>query len=225
MTESTLHTAFINGVQEISLNRLERRNAVNPSLVVELHAALQAAELDQDVGAVLVYGNGEHFRSGLDLKDPDVGSVALLWQQLHRFIASMHTPLVIAHHGAAINAGAALALSGDLLVSGETAFLQIMEARIGMTPPVNLAWLLYRHSRAVATRLSLSCDRVTGHDLGALGLAYAIVPDDGVVERVRELAGQIAEYPKRSGVMIKQLLNGPGASFDEILDGLLQNTQ
>lgn len=221
MTETAVTSSISNGVLEVRLDRIDRRNAVNLLLVQQLGEVLAAGEASPQVGAVLLCGSGDHFCSGLDLKDPQVGEVAGPWQLLHRSIAKMSTPVVIAHHGAAINAGAALALSADVLVCAESAYLQIMESRIGMTPPVNLAWLLYRHSRALAARLAITGDRIGGDDLALMGIAHEVVPDASVVARGRELAGQIAAYPKQSATRIKQLIGGTGATFDEVLDEIV----
>lgn len=212
------------GVAEIGLNRPERRNALTVELVAALHDQLAAAESDRDVGAVMIFGAGNSLCSGLDLKDAAVKNVGRPWQRLHRAIARMSTPIVIAHEGPAINAGAALALSGDLLVAGETSFLQVMEAKIGMTPPVNLAWLLYRHSRALAARLTLGAERLVGSEILAAGIAHDVVADIDVLARARAVASQIATYPDQAATTIKALArradDALDGGFDAVLDEL-----
>jgi len=225
-TENPILTHQNGPVTEIQLNRPHRKNAVTVELIDQLRDVLTTSESDAACAAVLLYGADGTLCSGVDIKAGSVASVGPAWQRLHRSIAAMRTPLVIAHEGAAINAGSALALSADLLVSGRTAFLQIMEARLGMAPPVNLAWLLHRHSRSVAERLALSCDRVTGAELLTLGISHAVVDDDAVVERAREVAQQLAEYPNSSATTVKSLLTAAGratgARFDDILDAIIE---
>ncbi|WP_153505067.1 enoyl-CoA hydratase/isomerase family protein [Cumulibacter manganitolerans] len=211
-------------VAEITLNRPERRNALTAGLVTELHAEVGSANRADEVGAILIHGAGGSLCSGLDLKDPGVAEIAPAWQSFHRSIAAMHTPLVIALEGAAINAGAALTFAGDIVIAGRSAFLEVMEARIGMMPPVNLAWLLYRHSVALGSRLALTCERVTGPDLERLGIAQRVVEDDAVLNAARAMARQIADYPKQSGAGVLGMLyrgsTAQGRSFDDLLDAL-----
>jgi enoyl-CoA hydratase/carnithine racemase len=106
----------------------------------------------------------------------------------------------------AINGGAALALAGDLLVSGESAVLQVGEIHIGMAAPNNLAWLLMRHSEAVAARLALRGDKVPASELLRLGVATEVVADDRVLERCQALAAELAACDLATVSAIKRCL-------------------
>lgn len=229
MTDAEIVATRAGQVLEIRLNRPERRNALTVDLVDQLHEQMREAEANEAIGAILICGAGNSLCSGLDLKDPRVREIGPRWQELHRAIALMQTPVLVALEGAAVNAGAALTFAGDLVIAGRSAFLEVMEARIGMMPPVNLAWLLHRHSVSLASRLAISCDRITGTALADLGIAHDVVDDDVVLERARERATQIAEYPKGSarGVrsMIHRGVSAQGSSFDRILDALVADQE
>lgn len=192
---------------DVVLNRPHRRNAVTVELVGELITALRAAEEDESVGAVVLRGAGGCFCSGLDLSGtgPPAG-LSTAWAELHEYIESMRTPIVGALERAAINAGAALALACDLVVAGETSFLQVKEAAMGMMPPVNVAWLVMRHPLSLARRLTLTCDALKGPELLATGVAARCVPDADVVTTAQELADAIAGYPQEAGSRIKSVL-------------------
>ncbi|MDT0275935.1 enoyl-CoA hydratase/isomerase family protein [Blastococcus goldschmidtiae] len=207
---------------DVVLNRPYRRNAVNLDAVHALTRALHAAEQDDSVGAVVLRGAGGCFCSGIDLKD--LGSQAeftAAWTALHTFIDSMRTPLVGAIEHAAVNAGAALALACDVVVAGESSFLQVKEAAMGMTPPVNVAWLVTRHSTSLARRLTLTCDAVPGAELVQVGIAARCVADAEVVRTAQKLADAIASYPQSGGARVKAVIaSAAGGGQDGFLGAL-----
>jgi enoyl-CoA hydratase len=104
-------------------------------------------------------------------------------------------PIVGALEKCAINAGAALALSCDILIAGETAFLQVGEIQQGAPIANNAAWLRLRAGEAVASRITLYGDRVPGPELHRLGLAAEVVPDGDVVARACAVAERLASFP------------------------------
>ena len=187
---------------EIVLNRPERRNAINGPLGEELAAAIGRADADDGVQAVLLRGADGAFCSGLDLKafnadpPPDwMPRFPTIWRGAHKAIFECPKPIVVALERFAINGGAALALAADLLVAGETAFLQVGEVKQGMAAPYNMAWLRLRHSENTAAQLTLTGRRFPGSELASLGIAYAAVPDDDVVPAARRLVEELAAYP------------------------------
>jgi len=208
---------------DVILNRPARRNAVTLELVAELTAALRAAEDDESVGAVVIRGAGGCFCSGLDLSG--IGpreEFSAAWARLHEYVDSMRTPIVGALERAAVNAGAALAFSCDLLVAGETAFLQVKEAAMGMMPPVNVAWLVRRYPMSLARRLTLTCDALAGPELVATGIAARCVPDRDVVTTAQALADAIAGYPQDAGSRVKSVMAAaaeaaPGGFADALI--------
>ena len=80
-----------------------------------------------------------------------------------------------------------------------------------MYAPRNVAWLLLRHSEAVAARLCLLGDRVAGPELLRLGIANEVVADDQVVARACELAAKVATYPADGVFKIKSSLRSASA--------------
>lgn len=187
---------------EIVLNRPERRNAINGPLGEGIAAAIQRAGVDDGVQAILLRGADGAFCSGLDLKafnaepPPDwMPRFGVIWRAAHKAIFECPKPIVAALERFAINGGAALALAADLLVAGETAFLQVGEVKQGTAAPYNMAWLRLRHSENTAAQLTLTGRRFPGSELASLGIAYAAVPDDEVVTAARQLVEELAAYP------------------------------
>jgi len=198
------------GWAELILHRPERKNAVEGTLAQALHEALARVAQDDSLRAVLLRGAGGAFCSGLDVKafgaDPAPDWKAgfpALWEAVHNQLLASRKVLVVALERYAINAGAALALAGDLMVCGEGAFLQVGESGIGMAAPRNAAWLALRHSEAVAARVCLMGDRVDPADLLRLGIATEVAADDAVVARAQAVAQAIAAFPAHSVHAIK----------------------
>ena len=203
-------TARHEGWSEIILNRPERRNAITGPLGEELAAAVQAASDDDAVRVVVLRGNDQAFCSGLDLKDfnadppPDwLADFGNIWRSVHTAIYRCPKTLIGALERYAINGGAALALSCDLLIAGDGAFLQVGEVRQGMAAPYNIAWLRLRHSESTTVQVALSGRRFHGKELVSLGIAYESVGDDAVTERAQTLAEELASYPPGALARIK----------------------
>lgn len=204
-------------IVHVVLNRPERRNALTGPLAEELGDALEAIAADESASVVVLRGAGDAFCSGLDLKefakDPQpewVADFPVLWRRVHRALFDMPAAVVGGLQRAAVNGGAALALACDFLVAGETAFLQVGEVQQGMAAPMNVAWLRLRYPEALTARVALLGDRLTGRQLVDLGMAHNVVADDQVLDRVDELAGQLAQHDPSGVRRIKAALRGTG---------------
>ncbi|HEY3684531.1 MAG TPA: enoyl-CoA hydratase/isomerase family protein [Streptosporangiaceae bacterium] len=219
------------GVAALTLNRPRRRNALTVASVRELTGAVTAALGDPDVGAVLLRGADHCFCSGIDLRAADTAADGALdpawsgrfhdaWLGLHRTLAAADKPVVAALERAAVNAGAALALSADLLVAGRTAFLQIAEVERDMVARINLAWLVAKYGSGRALDLTLTGRRADGDELYRLGMAHACVEDDAVLHTAGELATRLAGLPRTGVAQTKRLVralerdHAPGVSLD-----------
>lgn len=212
---------------DIILNRADRKNAVIGPLAVELAAAIREVAADDTVNAIVLQGAGGAFCSGLDLKEfradpppPWLGSFPEFWKAVHLALYRCPKPVIGALERYAINGGSSLALGCDLLIAGESAYVQVGEVQMNSAAPMNMAWLAIRHSEAVAARLALIGDRVPAQELLRLGVATEIVPDDQVVTRARELADTLAAYPAGAAAKIKTAYRrlGPGPTAEAWFD-------
>lgn len=137
-------TAVADGVATVTLNRPDKRNAMNAAMLAGLRGAFDELDARRDVRVVVVRGAGPAFCSGMDLRemeaqagaagDPEAGVVAVL-QRIER---SRHPTLAVLH-GDALAGGCQLALHCDLRVAATGVRLGMPLARIGLIAPFPLA--------------------------------------------------------------------------------------
>jgi len=214
------------GWAEIAINRPARRNSIIPPVSIGISEALEEVAGDDAVASVLLRGEGGYFCSGIDLKalqaDPPPawrGEHATSWRDLHIKLFSYAKPVVCAFERYGINAGAALAMACDILIAGESAFLQVGEVQQGAMAPMNMAWFRIKTTEQTLARLAFYGDRLAGPEMLRLGLAAECVPDDQVLSRCREVCQRFAEFPAgatqaiKRGIIEQRGIDDPQAYF------------
>jgi enoyl-CoA hydratase/carnithine racemase len=184
------------------LNRPERRNALIGPMIEQLTAAVRSLSADDEARAILFRGEGGSFCSGHDLKELQAeprpawaNSLAKIFREVNIALFECPKPIIGALEAFAINAGAALALSCDILIAGESAFLQVGEIQQGAGIANNAAWMRLRAGEGVAMRVALYGERLPANEFLRLGIAAEVVEDNTVVERARAVAKRIAGFP------------------------------
>ena len=184
--------------------RLDRpkMNAISGQVAAELHETARQVRADPSVRAVVLYGGERVFAAGADIKEMSTLSYAemLSWgQQLQdalRALARLPLPVVAAVTGYALGGGFELALTADFRVLGERAKVGVPEIQLGVVPGAGGTQRLPRLiGPARAKDLIFTGRHVAAQEALALGIADRVVPDDGVYEAARELAGQYAAGP------------------------------
>src|SRR5438552_12541440 len=116
----------------LSLNRPEKRNAINRTVMEALDNAFALVEEDRDVRAVIIRGEGRGFCSGLDLRDLEQsGAGGIPFDKIINRLGSCPVPTIAAIHGEALTGGLVMALFCDLRIAGTGARLGMTPARIG----------------------------------------------------------------------------------------------
>lgn len=212
---------------DLILNRPERKNSLTAEMAAELRDAVVTVNSDPTVGCVVIRGAAGVFCSGIDLKAAGDGTKPApmaAWPGVHAALYRCKVPVVLALEKYAINAGAALVLAANVVVAGESSFLQVSEIQIGVAAPMNQAWLHLRHSAAVADHVTLRSERIPAGDLLRLGIVTEVVPDDSVLPRAHEIADRIASYPdsgRRGIAAVWKRLRGEIENPEEWFAGLV----
>src|SRR3954469_17126342 len=183
----TLLTENRGPIRILTLNRPEKRNALNTELTRALLDALRAADADASVRCVVLTGAGSGFCAGADLgefkglKDPKAAEDrAELTMQLHLIFSRMSTPVVTAINGAAMGGGAGLAIAGDLAVMGQGAKIGYPETKHGIVAAIVMATLVRQIGRKAAFELVSLAEPIGAERALALGMVNYVVPDSKV---------------------------------------------
>ena len=213
------------GVATLTLDRPERRNALNAELLSALGDNLERLRTDAGVRAVVLTGAGKTFCSGLDLSElqGDLSSsvqrnlersdaFAALIAQIYRF----PKPVVAAVEGAALAGGAGLAAACDLSVLGQGAVLGYPEVRRGFVAAVVAVLLVRQVGERRAKDLLMTGRSLGAQEALAWGLANEVVEDGQVLARSQELAGQLGSSSATALAATKRLLTTlPGMGLEE----------
>lgn len=228
MTYRSLIVARDGALLDVTLNRPERLNAMDPAMFDELVVMADEAA-SPDVRAVFLHGAGRGFCSGADLV-ANVGAVpaaALQFRQwlkvANSVVSKLHAlpkPVVAAVHGPAAGAGCNLALSADVrYVSEEGYFMEVFALR-GLMPDFGGLWLLPRLvGLARAKEMFFSARKVYGPEAVEIGLATTLCPQDTVIAEARAFAKTLSEGPTQAFAAAKAGLNQAlDSSLDQSLD-------
>lgn len=211
-------------VRVLTLNRPQKRNALNHSLTLALLNGLADAQADDGVKVVVLTGNGPSFCAGADVgefKDltPSqshlVDERAELTMQLHLAISTMSKPVIAAVNGPAMGGGAGLAIACDLVLIANSARLGYPEISKGIVAAIVLANLTKQVGRKAAFHLVATGDAVGAEKAVALGMANAVLPDETLLDETMQLAARLAMFGRDAMEATKR-------TFHEVVDLPLQ---
>ncbi len=194
-------------IATVALNDPATMNAAGIDIVMELADAFGKLATDDSVRAVILTGEGRGFCSGANLSGggPASGDVsqrdagAGLRQHYNPFMTLLRDfpkPLVTAINGAAAGVGCSLALVGDIIVAGESAYFLQAFRRIGLVPDGGSTYLLPRMiGRARAMEMTMLGERVPAAQAAEWGMINRCVPDAELMTEARRFAKALADGP------------------------------
>lgn len=203
-------------VRILTLNRPEKRNALNTALTQALLDALRAADADGSVGCLVLTGAGQGFCAGADLSEfkdltPDqqqrIEARAELTMQLHLAFPKMAKPVVTAINGAAMGGGAGLAIAGDMAVMAEGATLGYPETKHGIVAAIVMANLVRQAGRKAAFELVGLGEPVDAQRALALGLVNRVVPPAELLAAALQFAEKLAAVSRPAMQLTKRLFH------------------
>jgi methylglutaconyl-CoA hydratase len=216
LQEATLRTHNDDGVLTLTLNRPEKRNALNASMMDALIGALETAAEDAACRVVVLTGAGEAFCAGMDLGHlealgsktedehrEDSQQIALLLRTLY----DLPKPTIAAVNGPAIAGGMGLATVCDFTLAVPEAKFGYTEVRIGFVPAIVSAFLCEQIGDKRARDLLLTGRLIKADEACAIGLVTRVVPDAELVQETRKLAGKLVENSPRALEATKRLLS------------------
>ena len=214
MTEATIHPSDFtcvlyetrDGVARITLNRPQRRNALNRRAYAEIEAAFRHATADPRARCVVVTGADPAFCSGDDVREIMVGGAAdraaaparVRFEPTPAAMAAIELgkPLIAAVNGSAVGWGMELALYADIRIASEKAVFAELFVKRGLVCDVGGFWKLPSIvGPAKAAELLMTGDPVDAKEAERIGLVSKVVPHEALLDEASALAGRIAANP------------------------------
>lgn len=208
-------------VRALTMNRPDKRNALNNELTQALLSALRDADRDPTVAAIVLSGAGAAFCAGADTKEfggfvnpSDTASAAQaalarahLTTDLHRVFSQISKPVIGAAHGYAMGGGAGLAIACDIVVAGESLKLGYPELKHGIVAAIVMANLVRQVGRKAAFELVSLGDTIGAGRALELGLVNRIAPDERLLASAIEMAQRLAAFDTPAMAATKRLFH------------------
>ncbi|HIN24446.1 MAG TPA: enoyl-CoA hydratase/isomerase family protein [Dehalococcoidia bacterium] len=213
-------------VAHISLNRPKVVNAYNIQMRDDFSEALLAVEIDPEVRAVLITGEGRGFCAGADLTEfgsapSQVIARRVRWERdVWGQLVNLDKPIVAAVHGYCIGSGLEIALLCDLRIAAEGTVFALPEVQLGMIPAAGGTQTLPRAAgRPQALDLLLTGRRIGAEEALAMGLVTRLAAPESLRHEAWRLANELAERPAEAVAALKRLLrHGMDLDLPEALD-------
>ncbi|WP_338694772.1 enoyl-CoA hydratase [Bradyrhizobium sp. 26S5] len=219
------------GLLTMTMNRPERRNALNPDMTRGLVEAARRAQDDTDVRAVLIRGAGGTFCVGGDVKSMAEGRAPLPFEakmanlrrgmEVSRILHQMPKPVVAQLDGAAAGAGLSIALSCDLRVASASCKITTAFAKVGFSGDYGGTYFLTKMlGSAKARELYLMSPVLSAQEAYNLGMVSKVVPDADVEAEALELARSLAQGPSVTlGYIKRNINNAETMTLEACFDG------
>jgi enoyl-CoA hydratase/carnithine racemase len=215
-------------VRTLTMNRPEKRNALNLALSEALFDALREADGAADIRAIVLTGAGPAFCAGADLSEFAALSSANadlverradITAKLHGVFSHLTKPVVTAINGAAMGGGAGLALAGDIAIMSATAKLGYPEVKHGIVASVVMANLVRQAGRKAAFELVATGEPIEASRAVELGLVNRVVAPQMLMHEALQSARAMAAVAPQAMAATKSLFYRVAElPFDEALE-------
>ncbi|NOT48150.1 MAG: enoyl-CoA hydratase/isomerase family protein [Acidobacteria bacterium] len=202
-------------VRVLTLNRPEKRNALNDSLIAALKEALREADVSEKIRAIVIRGAGKDFCSGADLSALQKIATASYEEnledarslgELYKLIRGVRVPVIAAVRGRALAGGCGLAMACDLIVADSSAKFGFPEVKIGFVPAMVTAILRRNLGEKKGFELLTQGFEYTAEEALNLGLVNRTYDEEGFETAALEYAGHYSKISRSAVEMTKQLL-------------------
>jgi enoyl-CoA hydratase len=226
MSYEMLLVEIVDRIATITINRPDKLNALNATLMGEIGVCVAALHADPSVGAIILTGAGRAFVAGADIAaiaTQDAAALAdtsRIGQQVFRSIERGPKPVIAAINGFAFGGGCELALACHIRIVSQSAKLGVPEVKLGLIPGYGGTQRLARMiGRGRALQLLLTGDPIDGAEAYRLGIANAVVAPDALLETARTMATAIL---KNGPLALAAAINVVDRGLDLPLDQALE---
>jgi methylglutaconyl-CoA hydratase len=203
------------GTAWLTLNRPEKRNALNDALIGSLKDALRKADGDESLYAVVVRGAGKDFCSGADLsalqkisensREENLADARNL-MELYLLVRQVKLPVIAAVHGRALAGGCGLATACDIVLATQSARFGYPEVKIGFVPAMVTAILRRNLGEKKSFEILTRGFEFSAGEAERIGLVNRVFPEDNFETSVREYVSVYKSVSRSAVALTKKLL-------------------
>lgn len=198
------------GIAMITLNRPEKRNAINREFLIHLYNYLDEVASNDKIRVAVITGNGKSFCAGLDLSvietenlfDPRSDG-----KDLPDIFEDCKKPIIGAINGHAITGGFEIALNCDFLIASERASFADTHAKVGIHPGWGMTQLLQQAvGQRMAKQLSFTCQFISAEKAMQCGLVNEVVPHGDLISRAKQISTEICNVNQEMLGVVNDLI-------------------
>ena len=231
MNYQALDVRVDSGVATVWMNRPERHNAFDDTLIVELQAAFSVLDDDAATRVIVLAGHGKSFSAGADLNWMRRAAAYGLEENLRdaRALAAMlrtidrtRKPTVARVHGAALGGGTGLACACNIAIASTDASFATTEVKFGIVPATIGPYVVRAIGERMASRYFLTAERFDAHEARRIGMVHDVCAPEALDERVRSVAQSLLAGGPNAQAAAKLLLRT--ITHRTIDDALIEDT-
>ncbi|MCP3872154.1 MAG: enoyl-CoA hydratase [Desulfobacteraceae bacterium] len=209
-------------VATITLNRPNRKNAINQALLTELYNSIEKIAENDEIKVGIITGSGNAFCSGIDLASLTTDNLfdpRSDGKDMPQIFTSCNKPIIGAVNGYAITGGFEIALNCDFLIASESAVFADTHAKVGIHPGWGMSQLLQQAvGQRLAKQFSATCEKITAKRALNCGLVNEVIPADKLLVRATEIAERICSVNYDMMLTMKKLIEARNnTTFNEAL--------
>ncbi|MGK5090394.1 enoyl-CoA hydratase-related protein [Deltaproteobacteria bacterium TL4] len=211
--ENLIKKEIRHNVLIITLNRPEKKNALNIEMYGLLIKAIKHGERKSEVHVILIQGTGDAFSSGNDFKDC-FAQLSKPWKlfvipRFLNFLPRIKKPLIFAINGLAMGVGATLPLHGEAIYASSDAIFHYPFVEMGICTEAGSSVLLPQWVGRQHARRLLSGEKINATEAKKIGLVSDIYPKETLYEEAFEHAKKMASFPAKALIHQKRLFRQP----------------
>jgi methylglutaconyl-CoA hydratase len=204
-----------NGVAFITLNRPDKRNALNDRIIAELRGAMVETEADDQAHVVILRGAGKDFCAGADLAQLEKSAQASVLENLEGAsrmadlfltMRGLKKPVIAAVHGRALAGGAGLASACDLVIASRSAQFCYTEVKIGFVPAIVMSIARRNLGEKRAFEMLATGKTFSAEEAAEIGIINRVCDDADFNTEVEKYAAEISQLSASALMLTKRLL-------------------
>ena len=212
---NTITLEIRNNVAFITLNRPDKRNALNDQLITELREAMVAAGADDQVRVIILRGAGKDFCAGADLAQLEKSAQASVLENLEGAsrmadlfltMRGLKKPVIAAVHGRALAGGAGLASACDMVIAARSAQFCYTEVRIGFVPAIVMSIARRNLGEKRAFEILATGKTFSAEEAAAIGFINRVCDDADFEVEVERYAAEVSQLSASALMLTKYLL-------------------